>query len=239
MKERLSSICRSRKEPWCISQAGNMSEHSVRLKRSKHSRGQNRTRSSLSITTNRCKPSNRMHLLWRKNSMHPMRTIRIEAVTLNIGTGGPGDKLEKALKLLQHIAGKKPVETKTTKRIPTWGLRPGLSVGAKVTVRGEAAHELLGRLLKAMNNTLPVRKFDLFGSFSFGIKEYLDIPGVAYDPAIGIIGLEVAVTLTRPGFRIRNRSIQNKKIPARHRIKPEETLQFLKTNFGLNIAEEE
>ena len=56
---------------------------------------------------------------------NPMRKIKIEKITLNIGTGMPGEKLEKALKLLQKISQSKPVSRKTKKRIPTWGVRPG------------------------------------------------------------------------------------------------------------------
>ncbi len=83
--------------------------------------------------------------------MNTMKNIRIEKLTLNIGTGKPGPELEKAKKLLSMIAGRVAVETKTNKRIPGWGLRPGLSIGCKVTLRGEPAKELLGRLIKAQD----------------------------------------------------------------------------------------
>ncbi|HLC86137.1 MAG TPA: 50S ribosomal protein L5 [Candidatus Nanoarchaeia archaeon] len=171
--------------------------------------------------------------------MNKMKEIKIEKVTLNIGVGGPGDKLNNAMKLLNSITGLKAVQTSSNKRIPTWGVRPKLPLACMTTVRGKKAEDLLKRLLIGIESKIYKRKIDMSGNFSFGIEEYISIPGVKYDPAIGVIGLEVAVTLARPGFRIKNRSIQNKKIPARHRIKPEETLQFLKTNFGLNIAEEE
>ncbi len=166
---------------------------------------------------------------------NPMRRIKIEKVTLNIGTGMPGEKLEKALKLLEKIAQAKPVSTKTKKRIPTWGVRPGLEIGAKVTVRGRKAEELLVRLLKAKGNTLPPTKFDEAGNLAFGIQEYLEIPGVEYDASIGIIGLEVAVTLMRPGFRIRRRSRKQRSIPQRHSITQEEAINFMKDNLGVKV----
>ncbi len=56
---------------------------------------------------------------------------------------------------------------------------------------------------------------------------------------MGIIGLEAAVTLERPGFRIKRRKIKKAKIPARHRITKEEAIQFVKDKFNLNITEEE
>lgn len=166
---------------------------------------------------------------------HPMRRIKIEKVTLNIGTGMPGEKLEKALKLLEKIAQGKPVPTKTKKRIPTWGIRPGLEIGAKVTIRGRKAEEVLVRLLKAKNDILPSTKFDDAGNVAFGIQEYIEIPGVEYDASIGIIGLEVAVTLARPGFRIRNRARRRTSIPRSHAITKEEAINFMKQTLKVKV----
>lgn len=168
---------------------------------------------------------------------NPMRQIKIDKITLNIGTGGPGDKLEKALKLLKKIADATPVKTKTKKRIPTWGIRPNLEIGAKVTLRGRKAEELLKRLLAVKKNKLHGTKFDKFGNLSFGIEEYLSIPGIEYDATIGIIGLECAVTLKRNGFRITRRHIQQRSLPARHRISPEESMRFLKEKCNIAIEE--
>lgn len=165
-----------------------------------------------------------------------MRRISVEKVTLNIGAGMPGEKLDKAVKLLTKISGRKPVVTSSKKRIPTWGLRPGLEIGCKVTVRGGDAVALLQRLLTAVNQTLTRRKFDNFGSFSFGVPEYLSIPGVEYDASIGIIGLEAAVTLQRPGFGIRRRRVQRRPIPQRHRISAEEAVEFMTKEFGVKVA---
>src|SRR3989344_8571341 len=117
--------------------------------------------------------------------MHTMKKIGIEKVTLNIGIGAATDKLEKSIKLLEKITGSKAVPTTTQKRIPTWKIRPGLQIGCKVTLRKEKAREMLNRLLLSMDNKIDAWKFDSNGNFSFGIKEYLDIPGVKYDPEIG------------------------------------------------------
>ena len=167
-----------------------------------------------------------------------MKEIKVSKVSLNIGAGGPGDKMDKALKLLNTISGSKAVSTITNKRIPTWGVRPKLAVGARVTLRGKKAEELLKRLLHAVEYKLPFSKFDKFGSFSFGIPEYIDIENIKYDPSIGVIGLEVAVTLERPGFRVKKRAIASKKIPSRHRITKEEAINFMQSNFNLKVGEE-
>ncbi len=171
--------------------------------------------------------------------MNPMQQILVEKVTLNMGVGGPGDKLDKAMKLLKIISSSKPVSTSSNKRIPTWGVRPKLPIACKVTVRGKKAEELLGRLLKAIDNTIPKRKFDKFGNFSFGIVEYIDIPGVPYDPSIGVIGLEVAVTLARKGFRIKRRARAASKVPARHKVNTTQAIEFMKTKYNVDLGEEE
>ncbi len=168
-------------------------------------------------------------------TQHPMKAIKIEKVTLNIGTGMPGDKLEKAIRLLTKIAQSKAVSRRTKKRIPAWGIRPGLEIGAKVTIRRKKAEEVLVRLLKAKGNVIPSSKFDTSGNLSFGIAEYLDVPGVDYDATIGIIGFEVAVTLMRPGFRISKRAQKQKRIPQRHRITKDEAMTFMKEKFGVRI----
>jgi len=165
-----------------------------------------------------------------------MKTISIEKVTLNIGAGESGPKLDKAIKLLKNISGRNPVKTKTKKRIPTWKVRPGLEIGTKVTLRGEKAKELLKSFLLAKKNTLSKRCFDREGNFSFGVHEYLDIPDVKYDAEVGIIGLEIMVTLKRPGFRIKERRIGRSKIPRRHRISKEEAIEFVKKQYGVEIS---
>jgi len=73
---------------------------------------------------------------------------------------------------------------------------------------------------------------------AFGIHEYIDIPGVKYDPKIGIMGLEVCVTLERPGYRIKRRRLLARKIPARHRVSRQEAVEFMSKNFDLKVEVE-
>ena len=171
--------------------------------------------------------------------MNNMRLVYVEKVTLNIGVGSPGDKLDKAMKLLKNISGLKSVSTMSTKRIPTWGVRPKLPIACKVTVRGKKAGELLKRLLSAVDNYVPARKFDKFGNFSFGIQEYIDIPDVPYDASIGIIGLEAAVTLNRKGYRIKRRALLKRKIPLRHSITSDQAREFINNVFNTKTEAEE
>jgi large subunit ribosomal protein L5 len=171
--------------------------------------------------------------------MNPMRKIRIEKVTLNIGCGKDQSKLDKAVKLLKSITNIDPIKTFAKKRIPDWGLRPGLPIGCKITLRKNAAIDLLNRLLKAKSFKLRKSCFNEQGNISFGLEEYIDIPGVKYDPEIGIMGLETCITLERPGFRIKRRKLAPKKIPKREWITREEAIEFMQKNFNVKIGEEE
>jgi len=169
--------------------------------------------------------------------MNQMQQLRIEKVTLNIGAGKDQAKLDKGIVLIKAITGIDPIKTVTSKRIPGWGLRPGLPIGCKLTLRKDKAVEILKRLLEAKDKLLKESQFDEQGNISFGIHEYIDIPGVAYDPKIGIMGLQVCVSLERPGFRIKRRRLEPKKIPKKHQIKKDEAIKFMEKNFGVNIGD--
>ena len=143
------------------------------------------------------------------------------------------------MKLLESITEIKPIKTFAKKRIPGWGLRPGLPIGCKITLRKNTAIRLLSRLLKAVDSRLKPGQFDINGNVAFGIPEYIDIPDIKYDPSIGIMGLEVCVTLERPGFRIKKRRIKRKKISARHTITKEEAIKFMESKFNIKVGEKE
>jgi len=95
---------------------------------------------------------------------------------------------------------------------------------------------LLKRLLDAKANQINGKSFDNFGNFSFGIKEHIDIPGVKYDPQVGILGLGISVTLTRPGYGIRKRSKHKASVGKSHTIKSQEAKDYLVKEFGVTIV---
>ena len=171
--------------------------------------------------------------------MNPTKSVRIEKITLNIGAGKDQSVLNKGVQLIKHITGISPVKTITNKRIPAWGLRKGLPIGCKLTLRRQKARDMLVQLLRAKDNVLLDKQFDENGNLAFGIHEYIDIPDVKYVPEIGVMGFEVCVTLERVGYRIKRRRIQKKKIPIRHKITKVDAINFMKKEFNVNIEEEE
>jgi large subunit ribosomal protein L5 len=171
--------------------------------------------------------------------MNKMKEIKVEKVTLNVGAGKDQKVLEKAVKLMTNLTGIAPVKTITTKRLQAWGLRPGLPIGCKLTLRGEQAKKLIPRLIHAKDNLLSDKCFDNYGNISFGLPEYMDIKDAKYDPEIGMMGLQASITLTRPGFRIRNRKIRSAKVSKTHQIKQEESINFMKEKYSVKIGEKE
>src|SRR4030043_100372 len=84
-----------------------------------------------------------------------MRNIRIEKVVLSVG--GTGDILEKGVKLLKLLTGRTPSRRKSRKRIPTLGVRPGLEVGAVITIR-KNPEEVIKKMLIAVDNIIRKRQ---------------------------------------------------------------------------------
>lgn len=170
-------------------------------------------------------------------STNPMKKIYLDKVVLNIGIGKSGDAIESAKNALAHITGKQPCARNAKKTHRDFGVRKGEPIGVAVTSRGTYARTLLQRLVEARDNKVKHTSFDNFGNFSFGIKEHIDIPGVKYDPKIGILGLDVCVTLARPGYNIRIRSKHKASVGKSHVISADEARAFITDEFGVAIAQ--
>jgi len=160
-----------------------------------------------------------------------MREIKLEKVILNIG--GVGEKLDKGVILLEAISGKKAIKVKAVKRIPTWNVRPGLEVGTKVTLRGEDALNMVKKLLPAIDNILKEKQIQ-DNCFSFGIHEYIEIPGVEYIREVGIMGFEVSVVFSRAGKSVEMKKIKRGK-SHRLAVSREEIENYLVSKFKTEI----
>jgi large subunit ribosomal protein L5 len=156
-----------------------------------------------------------------------MQKIKIEKVVLSIG--GTGEALEKGVKLLEMLTQQKPAKMRSTKRIPSLGVRPKLEIGTVVTLRKDSG-KYLKRMLIAIDNKLKKKQMSE-NTFSFGIKEYIEIPGTEYQRDIGMIGLDVTVVFIRAGRRVKLKKIKRGKIPKKQIITKEEIIKFMEENF--------
>ncbi len=162
-----------------------------------------------------------------------MRDILIEKVVVNIGCGQPGEVLDNAKDLLSRLAdGRKPIETKAKRREPTFKLRKDLPIGTKVTLRGDSAKTFLEKAIIAKRKVLKKSNFDKQGNFAFGVHEYIDFPGVKYDPSMEMYGFDVCVTLGRKGSRVKTRMLRPSKIGRKHRVTKDEAIDFVEKSFG-------
>jgi len=161
--------------------------------------------------------------------------VKIAKATVNIGVGESGERLARAEQLIINITDQKPVRTISKVTNPEFGIRRGQPIACKVTLRNERAVKAVKMVLDGIGNMLKASQFDMQGNVSFGIEEHIDIPGMRYDPDIGIFGMNVAVTFEKPGYRIKRRKIQHKRIPNKHQVTKEETMEFMKKEFQVNI----
>ena len=171
-----------------------------------------------------------------QQTQNVMKKIFLNKVVLNMGVGKSGEPIEIGKMALKQITGKKPNARNAKKSQRDWGVRKGEPIGIAVTVRGNDAMELLKKLLVAKDNQINERAIDNEGNLSFGLKEHIDIPGIKYDPKVGILGLEVAISLTRPGFNIKLRSKHKTKIGKNHRITKNDAIKFLTEEFKVKIV---
>lgn len=163
-----------------------------------------------------------------------MKRINIAKIVVNIGVGKSGEPIERAKHALQELTGKKPTSRGAKENVRDFGIHKGEPIGAIVTLRKDDAFEFLKRVLESKRNVLNAASFDPFGNISLGIHEHIDIPGTKYNPDIGIFGMDVCVSLTRPGYRI-SKKRNPKKIGKSHRISKDESIKFFKEKFGVEV----
>jgi large subunit ribosomal protein L5 len=136
---------------------------------------------------------------------NPMEVPRLEKVVLNMGVGDAlkdGRMLEAAVDDLTIITGQKPVITKARKSIAGFKLREGMSIGAKVTLRGDRMWEFIDRLVSiAIPRIRDFRglnsgSFDGRGNFTLGLTEQLIFPEIDYDKVAKVRGMDITIATT-------------------------------------------
>lgn len=171
-----------------------------------------------------------------KLSVNPMLKPHIEKVVVNMAVGKSGEPLDRAAKVLEQLTRQKPGKRKARKSIRDWGVRKGEPIACMVTLRGDGALEFLKRAFQAVDNKVSKRHFDTFGNFSFGVKEHIDIPGTKYVPELGIHGMDVIVSLSRPGHRVSRRHRAKSVVGLKHRLSADEAAAFIQDEFGIEVA---
>jgi large subunit ribosomal protein L5 len=135
----------------------------------------------------------------------PMEVPKLEKVVLNMGVGDVKENpkaIDSAVEDLTQITGQKPIVTKAKKSVAAFKVREGMTIGCKVTLRGNRMYEFVDKLF---NVALPrVRdfrgvssnSFDGRGNYSMGIKEQLIFPEINYDKVDKVRGMDISFVTT-------------------------------------------
>ena len=166
---------------------------------------------------------------------HAMREPAIEKVVVHMAVGEGGRELQNAQEILEEITGQHSVQTLAKRTIAEFNVREGDPIGAKTTLRGDDAHEFLETALPL--TSLSTSQFDDTGNFSFGVAEHTEFPSQEYDPQIGIYGLDVTVTVVRPGYRVSKRDKETRSIPSGHQMTPEDAASYVEATFDVEVDE--
>jgi large subunit ribosomal protein L5 len=161
---------------------------------------------------------------------------RIEKVTINIGVGEAGERLKKAESVLESLTGQKPIQTLSRTTNKDWGIREQMPLGCKVTLRGKKASDFLTAALNTRENKMAEYSFDDEGNLSFGIPDHTLFKTQKYDPNIGIFGMDISITMEKPGYRVKRKRIARRKIPHKYKVKKEETMKFFTDNFQVEVV---
>ncbi|KRN18326.1 50S ribosomal protein L5 [Lacticaseibacillus camelliae] len=144
-------------------------------------------------------------LIEKFNYKSPMQTPHVEKIVLNMGVGDATQNaklMDEAVAEMAQISGQQPLITKAKKSIANFRLREGMSIGAKVTLRGERMYDFLDKLI---NVSLPrvrdfhgisPKSFDGRGNYTLGLKEQLIFPEIDYDQVNRVRGLDVVIVTT-------------------------------------------
>jgi large subunit ribosomal protein L5 len=135
----------------------------------------------------------------------PMRVPRLEKIVVNMGVGEAvrdSKLLDAAVEDLAIITGQRPMVTKARKSIAAFKLREGMSIGARVTLRGARMWEFLDRLLSTALprirdfRGLNPKSFDGHGNYSIGVTEQLIFPEIDYDKVATVRGMDITIVTT-------------------------------------------
>ena len=134
-----------------------------------------------------------------------MAVPRVEKIVINMGLGEATQNnkiLDPLVSDLAQITGQKPAVAKAKKSIAQFKVREGQSIGAMVTLRGEAMFEFLDRLISV---ALPrvrdfkgvsSKSFDGRGNYTLGLRDQLIFPEIDYSKVEKLKGMNVTIVTT-------------------------------------------
>jgi large subunit ribosomal protein L5 len=146
-----------------------------------------------------------MALKERGGYRNVMEVPRGEKVVLNIGVGeaiSNAKALEAAQSDLAIITGQHPIITKAKRSIANFRLREGMSIGLKVTLRGERMYDFLDKLMNTVLcrvrefQGVPRNSFDGRGNYTLAFREQTVFPEIEYDKIDKVRGLEISIVTT-------------------------------------------
>jgi len=167
----------------------------------------------------------------KKKEENPMRDIRIKSHTINCCVGESGDKLTKAIKVIEDLTAQKACTGKAKFTVRSFGIKRNEEISVYCTIRGEKAEELLRKGLKVKDMELRGRNFSKNGTFGFGIDEHIEL-GMKYDPTTGIYGMHFIVCLERPGASVAQRKHCRSKLGNKQKVTKAEAIKWFKEKFG-------
>jgi len=134
-----------------------------------------------------------------------MEVPRLQKIAINKGVGEAAENqkvLDDAIEELRKVTGQHPEVTRAKKSISNFGLRQGMPVGVRVTLRDAKMYEFLDRLITlALPNIrdfqgVPDRSFDGHGNYTLGIKEQTIFPEIDMDNVDRISGMDITFVTT-------------------------------------------
>merc|ERR1712124_35674 len=163
-----------------------------------------------------------------------MRKVMCDKLIINIAVGESGDRLTKAIRVLQQLSDQTPVENVARYTVRTFGIRRNEKIACHVTVRGDKAMDLIERGLKITDYEISAKHFSASGNFGFGVNEHIDL-GLKYDPQTGIYGMDFYIVLKRAGFNVPKKKAKRGRMGVSHRVTKEDAMEWVRQTFNADI----
>merc|ERR1711998_561672 len=163
-----------------------------------------------------------------------MRKVMCDKLIINIAVGESGDRLTKAVRVLQQLSDQTPVENVARYTVRTFGIRRNEKIATHVTVRGKKAMDLIEKGLKITDYEISAKHFSDSGNLGFGVNEHIDL-GLKYDPQTGIYGMDFFVVLKRPGYNVAKKKAKRGRMGVTHRVAKEDAMEWVRQTFNADI----